>query len=173
MHKFKSLDRKYLVVVIALFLGAVFIYFFKQSVLNFIRFIIEQKITFVSLGIYSFVINLVHKIKFNDIAIKADSQFSEFKEQMENIIAVIFSPSLFICILSLAKGLYLQFFFNSEYFKNYSDFEISLLTVIVAYVLYSSLVSLLKLTREAMTTPIVEKPVPQESASEQRKQSNN
>lgn len=155
----KQLDIKFIWPSILLFVIILLYYFFELHFLSFFKTLLESPITYWVLGAVSFVVSLIHFIKFNQGILKERISFSDFK----NIFEILFNPSLLVTSISLAKGLFLQHFFNGKYFENFSELELGLLTFVVSYLLLISFIETWKLIKEAYKIPNPEKVTPKEN----------
>lgn len=153
----KKADVKYIVIALALIVACLLYYFLKDYVLNGIKICLECNLVYVILGIYAFVVTLIHKIKFKGSPINVRSTFGNFIESFEqHYLSVFVTPALTVTSLSLSKGLFIQYFFQGDFFRNFNDAEIIILRLVVAYLLFQSFMELKKLTVEAFTMTHVE-----------------
>jgi hypothetical protein len=154
----KSLDQKYLWIGGAMFCIVTSYYFFKPYYLEAFKFVFECSFLHWSIGAYAFVVNLIHKMKFKNEMIKENLSLEDFK----NLLDILLSPTMIVTAFSLGKGLYLQFFFKGDFFRNFSEIELFLLVAVVAYILYISFLEIKKLTVEAFKIKHTEKVEPNE-----------
>ena len=154
-----NLDKKSIWTALLLFIIVIPYYFFDSYYLNFFKNIFESKFIYWLFGAYSFVMTVIHKMKFKSELSKKHISFTDFK----NVFDVLINPAMIVTSFSLAKGLFLQYFFQGEYFKDFSQIELFLLTGAVGYVLYLSFQELRKLTVEAFKIRSTEKVEPQKN----------
>lgn len=152
----KNLDKKYIWVALMLFAIIMPYYFLRVHYLAFFKWIFESNFVYWVLGACSFILSLIHKMKFQNEIAKENVSFMDFKDVFE----VLINPAMIVTAFSLSKGLFLQHFFGGDYFRNFSEVEMALLTAVVAYVLYISTIQLKKLTIEAFKIRSTEKVEP-------------
>jgi len=127
--------RKYIFLFILLFICSFIYLFYKEHILDVIKFIISSKWFILSTTFIVFCITILHKIKFNEISFNDFTNLNSVKKTIPEIISIVTEPSTFVCSGSIIKGLFLDYFYSEKYFFKFNDAEKSFLLIAAFYFL--------------------------------------
>ena len=131
----KKFNYKYLLILISLFILSFAVREYKQPILDCVKKLVSSELFFIVLAFLSFPINLVYKIKFNEVKFSSFLDATKIKESISEIIALVTEPSTFVCSISILKGLFLDYFYTDHYFSMFSEFEKTFLFIASFYFL--------------------------------------
>lgn len=116
-------DRKYIFFFITSLVGSIAFMFYKSTILLWIKILLTTPYFTLALSLLAFLITIWHKIKFKEIGIENFKTIETIKEFLSELISSISDPSIFICSVSILKGLFLDYFFTDNYFYKFNDAE--------------------------------------------------
>lgn len=116
-------NKKYIFFFIASFLGLLTFMLCKDTILFWAKVLITSIYFTLILSFLAFLITIWHKIKFKEIGTENFRTIENIKELLSGVISLISDPSIFICSVSILKGLFLDYFFTSNYFYKFNDAE--------------------------------------------------
>lgn len=139
----KSIDWKYIIYTILLLVIFVMSYAYNTILMSTIRNIFETPNLNLYFGAFAFVINLLHKIKMRSLKISPSMSFTEFLKPVKDIFSYLIGTVTIVAAITLAKGIVLQLINGNENFPFLGNgIELSFIGLIVAYLLYQSLMEL-------------------------------
>lgn len=131
----KKLDKKYLFAFVILFSASVLFPFFKVVILEAIKYVAISKHFILIITVAVFLVSILHKIKFKEIAVEDFTSIKRVKEVFSEIISTVTEPSTFVCSIAIIKGLFLDYFFKDNYFFKFNDAEKTFLFIASFYFL--------------------------------------
>jgi hypothetical protein len=118
---------------------AMFAFAYSEQLKSVIRTVLDSKWSTGIVGIYIFTCALIHQI-FNGIKSESSgliySQFGRFADFVFSLFAYLPAST---AALALLKGLYMQHFFDGEFFKGFDQIDLLSIVVVSAFLLYYSL----------------------------------
>ena len=92
----------------------------------------------------SAIITILHKTKFRKLKFSENMSFAQFKVPLEEILSFVSNPITLVCSYSLARGLFLQCTGQEVHFPHFTGIQIAFVTIVIGYLLYSSLWELIR-----------------------------
>lgn len=157
---FKNLDWKYIGLALLLALSVILIFMFNGQILVFFKSIFSFKYLNHIAGGTAAIFTILHKIKTKNLKLNPNMSFNEFRVPVEDILSFVGNPVTLVCSISLAKGIFLQYFYDNKYFPFFESIELTFIGLVTAYLFYISLMELITNVKEAFTKNIIDTPKP-------------
>jgi hypothetical protein len=122
-------DRKYIFLFILSLIGSVLVIFYRSTILNCFKEILLWDFFTLSVSLLVFCITIWHKIKYQELNFSQLKNIDSIKEVLREILDTITEPSIFVCSISILKGLYLDYFFDDRFFAKFNDAEKNFLLI--------------------------------------------
>lgn len=142
----KQIHKGYALLLLALIALAVFSFTYKLQIKSSLIPILQFEHTYWFVCI-SFILEVVHKIKYKSLGIRFNTSFSDFKIPFEALLSYFQNPMTLACSWSLLKGLCLQYFFKKLYFPYFGDLELTFILLITTYLLINTVVEHITLVK--------------------------
>jgi hypothetical protein len=157
---FKNWDWKYILVFALMLVSVVLMFTFKNQILYFFKSVFSFKYLTHIAGFVAAALTIIHKIKTQDIKLNPNMSFNDFRVPVEDILSFVGNPITLVCSISLAKGIFLQYFYNDQYFPFFDSIELTFIGLVTAYLFYLSLMELKTNFIESFTKNIIDTPKP-------------
>ena len=144
----KRLDLKYIFLFIFISASIVLSLIFSAQILAGLKLLFSLPFLNLYVGVFAAIVTITHKIKNKEIKFSSTMSFNEFKIPFENILSFISNPITIVCSISLAKGIFLRYYENIQYFQFFSNLEIIFIGIVTAYLLFISIMELIKNIKE-------------------------
>lgn len=156
----KKIDWKYIFLAVGFIIVFVASRRYNQELLNSIKNFFGYHALIVDAGVFTSIITLVHKIKFQKIIFKSTMTFNDFNTPVSEIFTLIFLPVTLVGALTFAKGLFFQCTDGVQYFPLFSGLDMVFIGSITLYLLYMSFMELFKNIKEVFFKPYVQPETP-------------
>lgn len=148
---FKNWDWKWISLALSFCAAAYLAYRFQWYIFQAFRSFFEFPQLNLCAGGLSVILTTVHKIKMRKLSFTTGMSFSEFRIPVQGVLSFISNPITLVGSLSLAKGLFLQFYEHQQFFPFFDTGELGFVAVVTAYLLFISFMELKKYFRESFT----------------------
>src|SRR6476661_8749509 len=108
----KKRDYKYIFILSCCFIISIMIYISPASFLQPLQWTLSFPLLIPGISIFVIFVTILHKIKFNEYRVSEFKNFKNIKDFLKDLLETILDPSVFVCSLSILRGLILDYFFN-------------------------------------------------------------
>jgi hypothetical protein len=144
----KGIDWKSTLITLALVAVGLLGYIFRIEILTSLKTFFEFKELTIYSGGLATIFTISHKLKTRKIKFSPNMSFNEFRIPFEDILSFVSNPITIVCSISLAKGLFLQSTDGDKYFPLFGSMELSFVGLVTAYLLFISMMELVKNMKE-------------------------
>ncbi len=134
----KKRNKKYILFFIASLICSVLFIFFRGPILDWIKIVISNDFFILSISLLVFLIVIWHKIKYKEIGLENFKNLESARELLTEVMSLISEPSIFVCSISMLRGLFLDYFFDDKYFYKFNQAEKSFLCIASFYFLITT-----------------------------------
>ena len=138
------IDWKYVVVLIVLIGAVILTAKFKDEIIKYATCFFKLENINYWAGGFGALIMLVRKIKTREIDFRSTMSFDEFRKRVETVMSFVSSPITLVGSVSLAKGLFFQYFYDIPYFPNFDNLELLFVLLVALYLAFTSVLGILR-----------------------------
>jgi len=138
------LDTKYIFVFIFIVIILILSLIFTKEILIGLKSIFEIPSLNLIAGLFATVVTTLNKFKNKEFNFSIAMSFSEFRIPLENILSFIGNPITVVCSISLAKGIFLQYYEKLQYFPLFNDVEVMFIAMVTLYLIYISVMEIIR-----------------------------
>lgn len=152
-------DLKHILIFVFILSFIVLFLIFRNEFLYGIDYFFRIPYLNIGSGLIAMVLTITHSLKYKKIKFTPAMSFNEFRSSLEIILSNFGSPITLVCSITLAKGIFFRYYNNTIiHFPLFNDTEIFFIGLVTAYLLYISIMELVRFGKEIFMNVEVAEP---------------